>query len=160
VAQETTLYVVALALCCGALLIIAGMFVSNLLEEYAPRDRQSKFIAIGVGFVVVAGMALFLGRSMVRLWRFRAWPVRIVLEDGSITLSDPVRLGHPPRVLPLTQLRRCNGYRVESGRYAIVVTKHGARRRIRVDVAAHEGGVVERAAADLQRAIDRANGKN
>src|SRR5687768_3936411 len=71
VAQETTLYVVALALCCGALLIIAGMFVSNLLEEYAPRDRQSKFIAIGVGFVVVAGMALFLGRSMVRLWRFR-----------------------------------------------------------------------------------------
>ena len=105
-------------------------------------------------------MALFLGRSMVRLWRHGGSPVRIVLEDGSITLSDPVRLGHPPRVLPLAQLRRCNGYRVEGERYALVFTAHGARRRMRVDVAALERGIVERVAADLQRAINRANGKN
>jgi hypothetical protein len=159
VAGETTLLGVALAVSLLASLSLVCFTLLELLEDEPQSDHMAFLIANGIGCAVIFFITLRLTRSMVRLLRFGAAPVQILLEEGNITISDPVRLRRGPRALPLTELRRCKAERM-SGRYAIVFTRRRWPRRIRVDVAMYDRGIVERAAADLQRAIDRANGKN
>lgn len=158
VAEELMIHVIALITCVFGMAVIGLMIYANLDEG------TGKAIALkGIGFMIIAVIALFAARSMLRLLRFGDAPIRILLDEQYITINDPVRIGPENRVLPLARLRRCRAQRQSLAlspvtRYAVTFKMSG-RRGVRVDVAAQERGVVERAAADLQRAIDRANGK-
>ena len=159
---------------CGVSLLLASAGIAiNFLMLFAlysdrspDRDRPAITVALGFALAILGVIAWVTLRGLLRLRRFGHTPVLILLDGPNITVSDPLRFGATVRVLPLAGLRRCTAEMVSlplsSLRvYQLVLRPRGwPRRSTKVHVAVRESGIVERAAADLQRAIDRANGKD
>jgi hypothetical protein len=115
--------------------------------------------ALGIiAMTITAGACL---NGLLRTWRFGDTPITIRVAEGHIIVSDPVWLGPRPRVLALAEVRRCTAeYERLTGNslrpYRIVFRMRAfLKRRVSVMVAVAEKGIVERAAADMQRSIER-----
>jgi hypothetical protein len=150
---------------CAGLFVAAFGFVVVVLMAYT-RYRSARGLeplvgltsALGIFAMIITSCACLWG--LLRTWRFRDTSVTIRVADGHVIVSDPVGLGPLPRVVPMLDIRSCMAkYEALTGSefriYKIVFRMRSwGRRRISVRIAVGEKGIVERAAADLQRAID------
>ena len=138
-----------------------GSFVLIAIPTIGLQDHRLGQLMPGV--VLCLGMATVIAIfgwsrwiELRRLRRYDGSPVRIEVHGSDLELCDPLQWGSRVRTVSLAQIRRC--YASSEGAGFVARSYHidfriARARPIRIRVASHEGGVVERVVTDLKAAI-------
>jgi hypothetical protein len=156
VEQQVRLNFAAVALCFVAVCILIAGIVVAITQQRKP-DVGAAF-PLAMCLLMVIAIAIDRFREMRRLKRFGHLPIVLELDDGLLTLIEPMRdRGRPSRWILARAVRRCTYHRrnvsLTGPQLYVVQVWFSRTAAFRVCVACDDAGVVARAMSDLELAI-------